>query len=61
MALIRKVVQNHGDKKWAYIEVSDESKLHLVILGKKEFDTEEEALEHKKGFTIESYTWVDPN
>lgn len=60
MAHIRKIAQNHLDGKWAYIEFSDEDKSHLILLGEKEFDTEEEALEYKKGFTLESYVWVDP-
>lgn len=57
--LIRQVLHNGDTNKWAYIERSG-SNNHFIILGDKEFDTEEEALEFKKGFAIDSYTWVDP-
>lgn len=57
--LIRQVLHNGDTNKWAYVEYSGSGN-HFVILGDKEFDTEEEALEFKKGFSICSYTWVDP-
>lgn len=60
MALIRQVVQHHQTKLWAYIESSDEEKLIPIILGKKEFKTEAEAIEWSKGFEPFSYEWKDP-
>lgn len=45
---------------WAYVEQSDEDKNHLVILGGKEFPTQEEAEDWSKGFDPFSYEHVDP-
>lgn len=60
MALIRQVLQHPETKKWAYIEYSDETNTLSQVLGDKEFDTEEEAIEWSKGFTFNSYEWKDP-
>lgn len=61
MALFRVVSRNSGSKQWAYVEWSDEDKNHIIILGDREFSSEEEALEFSKGFEPESYVWVEPN
>jgi hypothetical protein len=60
MALIRRIAQHSETNKWAYIEFSDESNGHVLIVGDKEFDTEDEAIEWSKGFYLGSYTWIEP-
>lgn len=65
MALYRWIVEISNPKeyerdKWAFVERSDENKNHLIILGNKTFDTEDEAREWSKGFEINSYTRKDP-
>lgn len=60
MALIRQVLQHPESLKWAYVETSDEDGRHCIILGKKEFDTEEEAKMWSEGFALDSYEWKDP-
>lgn len=60
MALIRSVIKHQEKELWAYVEFSDENQNHEVILGGKEFPTEEEAEEWSKGFKPFSYDWVDP-
>ena len=60
MALWRQVRQNMASKKWAFIETSDENSIHCIIMGGKEFDTEEEAEEWRKGFSPFTYEWKDP-
>ena len=60
MARIRSVLQHPTTKKWAYIEYSDEDKDIQVILGKKEFVTQDEAWEYSKGFEPFSHEWKDP-
>ena len=61
MALIRSVLQHPDKKCWAYVEYSDESKTHSIVLGQKEFETQDEAWEYSKGFEPFSYEWKDPN
>lgn len=60
MALIRQVLQHPTTKKWAYCEYSDEDRSIGTILGGKEFETQEEAEEWRKGFKTFSYEWQDP-
>ncbi len=57
--LYRTVTQNQAKTKWAFVEVSDESKMPAHILGEKEFDTKEEAVEFSKGFRPFSYEWEE--
>jgi hypothetical protein len=62
MALIRTINHNHALGKWAYIETSDEDSSHFVIIGDKEFDTRQEAIDHSKKFSSFSYVEdIDPN
>lgn len=60
MALIRMVTQHPINKKWGYVEMSDEDASYCVLLGDKEFENEEEAKEYSKGFSSHSYVWVNP-
>lgn len=60
MALIREVKQHPTTKKWAYIEYSDEGHSPECILGAKEFETEEEAINHSHGFDPFSYEYTNP-
>lgn len=60
MATIRSVLQHSVSKKWAYIEWSDEEKGIEQILGGREFETKEEAVEYAKGFGSFGYVWQDP-
>ena len=60
MTIIRQVVQHPIKKCWAYVEASTENNVRM-ILGDKEFETEEEAIAYSKGFEPFSYEWIDPN
>lgn len=61
MALFRTVVKKSDGQKWAYVEYSDENPSHCIVLGGKEFDSEEQAKEWSKGFDSFSYVWEEPN
>lgn len=60
MALIRNIIKHKDKELYAYVEYSDENPNHLIILGNKEFPTKEEAIEHAKGFAIDSYESSKP-
>lgn len=60
MAFIRQVRQHENSRMWAYVEWSDENTNHFVLLGGQEFLTREEAEDYAKGFSIDSYKWVEP-
>lgn len=60
MAIIRAVKCHENSRMWAYVEWSDENKNHIEILGGKEFLKKEEAEEYSKGFSINSYEWIEP-
>lgn len=62
MALFRNILKHSTEEKYAYCEFSDEAEGTgpVLILGDREFDTAQEAIEWSKGFTPYSYQWVDP-
>lgn len=59
--MIRQVCRHSETGLWAYIEWSDENKLHHVHLGTKDFPTREEAEDYALGFAGDSYEWKEPN
>jgi len=61
MAVFRGVKQHENSWMWAYVEWSDENPNHFQLLGGKEFRTKEEAEDYSKGFSIDSYEWVEPS
>jgi hypothetical protein len=60
MNMHRTVLQHPTTKRWAFVELSEINPSHSVVLGDRDFETENEAYEFSKGFTSDSYTWEDP-
>ena len=48
--IITQVLQNTTTGLWAVVQTSDENESHFLIMGDKEFETEDEALECMRSF-----------
>ena len=58
MAIFRSVQQIVETRKWAYWETSDENPFHLSIIGGKEFETKQEALDYQNEIENEENKYI---